>query len=80
MINLPLKMEAYLLLNVDRKIGDKKLASRLQNIQHYVLNRNQSHNVPGDSILDNLYIVVQMYLLEKVPDCYDDGSLDQEKV
>ena len=43
------------LLNVDYKIGAKALANRLQKVLHYVISPDQTCNVPGRSILGNLY-------------------------
>ena len=45
------------LLNIDYKIGAKALTNRLQN----VLNPDQTCNVPGRSILDNLYLICDSY-------------------
>ena len=49
------------LLNVDYKIGAKALARRLQNVLHYVISLDQSCNIPGRSILDNLYLIRDSY-------------------
>ena len=49
------------LLNVDYKIGAKALASRLQNVLHYVISLDQSCNIPGRPILDNLYLIRNSY-------------------
>ena len=68
------------LLNVDYKIGAKALANRLQNVLHYVINPDQTCNVPSRSILDNLYLIrgSYEYIFQKqflIPMI----SLDQEK-
>ena len=49
------------MLNVDYKIGAKALANRLQKVLHYVINPGQTCNVPGRSILDNLYLIRDSY-------------------
>ena len=49
------------LLNVDYKIGAKALANRLQKVLHYIINPDQTCNVPGRSILDNLYLIRDSY-------------------
>ena len=50
------------LLNVDyHKIGAKALANRLQNALHYVISPDQTYNVRGRSILDNLYLIRDSY-------------------
>ena len=68
------------LLNVDYKIGSKSLANRLQLGLEHVLHTNQTCNVPGCSITDNLllirdsfeYIYQKQYPIAMI-------SLDQEK-
>ena len=45
------------LLNVDYKIGAKALANRLQNVLHYIINPDQTCNIPGRTIPDNLYFI-----------------------
>ena len=68
------------LLNVDYKIGSKSLANRLQPGLEYVLHPDQTCNVPGRSITDNLllirdsfeYIYQKKYPIAMI-------SLDQEK-
>ena len=50
------------LLNADYKIGAKKaFANCLQNVLHYVINPDQTCNVPGRWILDNLYLIHDSY-------------------
>ena len=49
------------LLNVDHKISAKALANHLQNVLDYVINPDQTCNVPGRSILDNLYLIHDSY-------------------
>ena len=68
------------LLNVDYKIGAKALANRLQKVLHYVINPDQTCNVPGRSILDNLYLIRDSYeyiFQKQFPIAMI--SLDQEK-
>ena len=68
------------LLNVDYKIGAKVLANRLQNVLHYIINPDQTCNVPGRSILDNLYLIRDSYeyiFQKQLPIAMI--SLDQEK-
>ena len=45
------------LLNVDYKIGSKSLANRLQPGLEHVLHSDQTCNVPGRSITDNLLLI-----------------------
>ena len=45
--------KAISLPNVDYTIGATALANGLQNILHYVINPDQTCNIPGQSILDN---------------------------
>ena len=47
--------------NVDYNIGEKALANHLQNVVHYVINPDQTCNVPGRSILDYLYLILSPY-------------------
>ena len=49
--------KAISLLNVDYTIGVKALANGLQNILHYVINPDQTCNIPGRLILDNFYLI-----------------------
>ena len=68
------------LLNVDYKIGSKSLANRFQPSLEHVLHSDQTCNVPGRSITDNLllirdsfeYIYQKQYPIAMI-------SLDQEK-
>ena len=69
------------LLSVDYKIGAKALANRLQKLLHYVISPDQTCNVPGRSILDNLYLIRDSYeyiFQKQFPITMI--SLDQEKV
>ena len=45
------------LLNVDYKIGSKSLTNQLQSGLEYVLHPDQTGNVPGHSVMDNLLLV-----------------------
>ena len=68
------------LLNVDYKIGVKTLAKRLQNVLHCLINAGQTCNMPGRSILDNLYLIRDSYeymFQKQFPIAMI--SLDQEK-
>ena len=68
------------LLNVDDKIGAKALANCLQKVLHYVISPDQTCNVPGRSILDNLYLIWDSYeyiFQKQFPIAMI--SLDQEK-
>ena len=68
------------LLNVDYEISAKALANRLQNVLHYVINPDQTCNIPGRSILDNLYLIRDSYeyiFQKQFPIAMI--SLDQEK-
>ena len=68
------------LLNVDYKIGSKSLANRLQPGLEYVFHSDQTCNVPGRSITDNLLLIRDSfeYIYQKqFPIAMI--SLDQEK-
>ena len=68
------------LLNVDYETEAKALANRLQNVLHYVINPDQTCNVPRRSILDNLYLISDSceYVFQKQFSIAI-ISLDQEK-
>ena len=68
------------LLNVDFKNGAKALANHLQNVLHYVINPDQTCNIPCRSILDNLFLIRDFYeyiFQKQFPIAMI--SLDQEK-
>ena len=49
------------LLNVDFQNGAKALANHLQNVLHYLINPDQTCNIPCRSIPDNLYLIRDFY-------------------
>ena len=49
------------LLKVDYRIGAKALANRMQNVLQYIINQDQTCNIPARSMLDNLYLIRDSY-------------------
>ena len=68
------------LLNMDSKIGSKMLANQLQPRLEHVLHPNQTCNVPGHSIMDNLLLIRDSFEYIYQKQCpMAMISLDQEK-